>query len=677
MHTVEDLVRSVLPWGSNGALWDEESTDNPLSNDFLKISKETSLSGGWLDIPVWPPDTFAVVAMLVKWTGAYSFVKPGLPYNTPSNNDFKWEKTSDPFGLFGPNGDYRNQNSLTGQLWRYGLLEFDFTKLEEDSIFSSFQADIKSVLKADIHLNAEERQSIEDASSQLKNLVFSYERLQKIWKRIVTIHKDLPIIQPIGPWEELQVDPDRIKFFKDILNLLVISDEACTGIREQYRTNLSPWLTNYRAEQLKQNMIEYDELVGVLGVVEGITERMPEYGLANWSREDIAPVLPKSRTASLGCSLRSLCRNLALGPPITEVKTNWNNTPGSEGSDLFNVLAIPFPWQFEHSVFKPSYPDSSLCDDSISKRWRWFEVEQSWLPNSGDIDNIDKIVQEFMELIEEAEKKGGDVNCVVLPESVLTYEIFKALAEKLKDKDSLELLIAGTSDAPKTVLMGLNALLTDKPSESKHGNFVCTALYLRSGDSVEYSVSAQHKHHRWKLDSQQISDYGAAGKLDPNYDWWENINISTRSLNFWNFRKKSSIATLVCEDLARNDPAQQVLRSVGPSLVFAILMDGAQLTSRWSGRFARALSSDPGCSVLTLTNLGILRERRDGGRFEPSRKVALWADSKNGVRELALAKDAKALMLHLVGKPCNTNSLDGRSEADGALRWELAGVKDI
>jgi 5-methylcytosine-specific restriction enzyme A len=52
------------------------------------------------------------------------------------------------------------------------------------------------------------------------------------------------------------------------------------------------------------------------------------------------------------------------------------------------------------------------------------------------------------------------------------------------------------------------------------------------------------------------------------------------------------------------------MRSVGPNLVVALLMDGPQLTARWPARYASVLADDPGSSVLTLTSLGMcLRSR--------------------------------------------------------------------
>lgn len=67
---------------------------------------------------------------------------------------------------------------------------------------------------------------------------------------------------------------------------------------------------------------------------------------------------------------------------------------------------------------------------------------------------------------------------------------------------------------------------------------------------------------------------------------------------------------LVCEDLARQDPAADLIRAVGPNLLIALLMDGPQLSGRWPARYASVLAEDPGTSVLTLTSLGMAERSR-------------------------------------------------------------------
>lgn len=84
--------------------------------------------------------------------------------------------------------------------------------------------------------------------------------------------------------------------------------------------------------------------------------------------------------------------------------------------------------------------------------------------------------------------------------------------------------------------------------------------------------------------------------------------------------------------MARQDPAADLIRAVGPNLLIALLMDGPQLKDRWAARYASVLAEDPGSSVLTLTRLGMARRSRPflrttGRRAEPSQVIALWRDA--------------------------------------------------
>ena len=71
-------------------------------------------------------------------------------------------------------------------------------------------------------------------------------------------------------------------------------------------------------------------------------------------------------------------------------------------------------------------------------------------------------------------------------------------------------------------------------------------------------------------------------------------------------------------------------------------MDGPQLRNRWSSRYASVLAEDPGCSVLSLTSLGMAkrsRARADNGAVQDkSSTIALWRDAIYGEREIALGE---------------------------------------
>jgi hypothetical protein len=121
------------------------------------------------------------------------------------------------------------------------------------------------------------------------------------------------------------------------------------------------------------------------------------------------------------------------------------------------------------------------------------------------------------------------------------------------------------------------------------------------------------------------------------------------------------LVALVCEDLAQNDEIAQLIRSVGPTGVNVGLLDGPQLTSRWSARYASVLADDPGSAVLTLSSFGMVQRSRPQGR-EASRVIALWKDP-TGVREIPLEPGAHAVLL--------TVSMDRATRYTADRRWPV------
>ena len=135
---------------------------------------------------------------------------------------------------------------------------------------------------------------------------------------------------------------------------------------------------------------------------------------------------------------------------------------------------------------------------------------------------------------------------------------------------------------------------------------------------------------------------------------------------------------LICEDLARQDPVTEVVRAVGPNLVFALLMDGPQLRNRWPSRYASVLAEDPGCSVLSLTSLGMStrsRPNRDtGDAVDKSRTIGLWRDAIYGEREIALSDGQDACVLSLVCRTEPEWTIDGRLDSKPSYFPVFAGL---
>ena len=126
----------------------------------------------------------------------------------------------------------------------------------------------------------------------------------------------------------------------------------------------------------------------------------------------------------------------------------------------------------------------------------------------------------------------------------------------------------------------------------------------------------QRKHHRWSLDEAQIYQYHLGGVLHPHVRWWESMEVPRRSIQFVEVAELT-LASLVCEDLAQNDDVAELIRQVGPTFVFTVLLDGPQLDSRWAARYASVLADDPGSAVMTLTSYGMVQRSRPRGREAP------------------------------------------------------------
>ena len=151
--------------------------------------------------------------------------------------------------------------------------------------------------------------------------------------------------------------------------------------------------------------------------------------------------------------------------------------------------------------------------------------------------------------------------------------------------------------------------------------------------------------------------------------------MASRSLDFYVFRDGSCFSTLICEDLARMDPCQPILRSIGPNIVFALLMDGPQLKDRWPGRYAMSLADDPGSSVLSLTSKALMR--RSSHMFNTPETIALWRDPYGETIELVTPVNSHALLLNLARSTNEDNTLDGRREKKKSYSWRICGSQPL
>jgi hypothetical protein len=161
-----------------------------------------------------------------------------------------------------------------------------------------------------------------------------------------------------------------------------------------------------------------------------------------------------------------------------------------------------------------------------------------------------------------------------------------------------------------------------------------------------------------------VEQYHLGAALHPHIRWWEAIDVPRQAIQFVEVAELV-LTSLVCEDLAHNDDIAQLIRSVGPTVVMNMLLDGPQLTSRWTARYAGVLADDPGSAVLTLTSYGLVERSRPAG-LDASRVIALWKDPTRGVREIPLEPGAHGVLLTVCMDRATRFSADGRWPADNS-----------
>lgn len=464
--------------------------------------------------------------------------------------------------------------------------------------------------------------------------------LMKAWRGLLSA-SDEPVFQASPP----ALSPPF--WWKDALALFCIADEAARDVG--FATGRT------RSAQALQIELRVRQIIKSGGKC---------YSISGADRDHLC-VLPKSRTPRVGCTLRSLSHHLALLPPRGLARAYW--TPAwstveqqESGDRAFNMLIVPMPYRIRATAF------AGVSSDD--QHWGWFSVDPHWCPGTGDhrIDGgIDGFLAFIGQLIVEARRDVGTVHGLVLPEVALSHDVFHRLCDHLKEREGFELAISGLFDA-----RGASGNL-------RHGNFAAMARFgMSSSGERDYSISIREKHHRWRLDRAQIEAYALGSSLNANHGWWERIDILSRSLDMFVLRGNATVTTLICEDLARNDPCQELVRGIGANLVVALLMDGAQLKDRWPARYATVLADDPGSSVLTLTSFGMIRRSNETGLFPlpPSRQIGLWRDDSGRVNELALPAGAQGLCLSLQPTQLVERTLDGRDDQGDAQSWRLTGV---
>ena len=387
---------------------------------------------------------------------------------------------------------------------------------------------------------------------------------------------------------------------------------------------------------------------------------------------DVLCILGKQHTPQRGATFRSLSHHLALYLP-SDIGARWINPvpktldPGPR-REMLNLLLLPWPTVVETDDFDEMRDLSSRGDgQSLAGYFRY---------NPKRVSTTSDFEAELTRAIQSARKHAGAIDAIIFPELALTLEQYR-IAENTAFHER-GILICGMRQAgihPENWDLNLSVLQPAGPLRDPNATPDPKDPMLANLRLV------QAKHHRWYLDRDQIVSYQLGGRLPTARSCWEYIELPERVLHFVTLNKMTW-SVLVCEDLARQDPAADLIRAVGPNLLIALLMDGPQLSGRWPSRYASVLAEDPGTSVLTLTSLGMAErarpvKRSTGSRADPSRVVALWRDAVAGEIQIALDPRDDACVLSLECRMLTEYCADGRGDG-GQTRYPVfAGYKSF
>jgi hypothetical protein len=423
-----------------------------------------------------------------------------------------------------------------------------------------------------------------------------------------------------------------------LVDLLAVADEACVELgiykidsRRRELGGLGAF--RFQAEKL---------FVNSMTAPEGAT-------LCKEIHPSRARVLPKMHTPQSGLTIRSLSHHLGFCPG-SDMRPNWYSLASNKTSHSFNLLLIPWPKVVDPSQFVATRK-RGLSDEVREDGYGLFTFQSREGPT----------VDYVRCLLVEAEERVGHVNGIVFPELAMTETEFGAIAKEFATPDRF--VISGVGRAADNTA-GMNSAILE---------VVDPQLKDEVGDLVHIRIP-QKKHHRWKLEKNQIVQYGIGSNLHPLANWWEHIELGDREISFVSIQPWLTMSVLICEDLARPDPVGDVIRSVGPNLIIALLCDGPQIGSRWPGRYASGFADDPGSSVLTLTSFGMSKlSRSTDASKDRSDVVALWRDARIGTREIACPVGFDAIVLNVTAEYHQEWTADGRGDGKNSGYPVLSG----
>ncbi|PCH72010.1 MAG: hypothetical protein COC12_06880 [Rhodobacteraceae bacterium] len=497
-------------------------------------------------------------------------------------------------------------------------------------------------------MNQEDRKKADDASITWRQTSKFPEFCKDLWKTL-TKNWDNPLL----PGFYDRVEDCAPEWWKAALTLTMVADMACERI-------LQGKAEKFDTEGPFERMIKWSYLVQEKKAQSKSVEFRPPASLTMVADTSVVCVLPKMRIAPVGATLRNVSRNLSLLPGRGEVRCYWSNigdtaTP-SEDNETLDILLIPEPRRIGSIDFVPQANGNRTNNVLHREKWNWdnFDLAQNWIKTEG---NRAKFLADCAKLLLKAKRQSRCVNAVILPEYAVDYALFEQICDKLKViEPRLEFVISGSSNN----------------CHGQSGNMVLTRVWDSQEKPEFHITNSRRKHHRWRMDRRQVEAYALSSALNPKIvNWWENTPLGRRELYFHRFRKASVFSVLICEELARSDPCHEILRSVAPNLIFALLLDGPQIQKRWPAQYASNLADDPGSSVLTFTSYGLIERANLQGHFDPNFSIAMWKDDTGKVVEIPMPQSdgPRGVLLSLWPEHIRDITITGKRSEERAWRY--------
>ena len=426
--------------------------------------------------------------------------------------------------------------------------------------------------------------------------------------------------------------PKANRLARALVTLHAVADEACTGFGLLGGIEEEGALTAFLANLL-----------------------LTAYGSLATIGKHFGVVLPKMRTPQSGLTLRSLSHQVTFH--TSEVEVMWRTFPwASVQENSMNLLLVPWPTQVEERRF------SAMRETFSAVRYFQYSPDQ----NGNGSERLPVLVEHIVRVNREV----GRLHMVVLPELALNYREYTEFLNMLR------LARSRKENRIQHVPMVIAGVQRDD------ADVATNQVHLAAFFAGRWYELAQRKHHRWKLDRNQIRQYQLESRFATARSWYEHIPLSQRRLSFLAPTPWLTLCPLICEDLAQLEPVAELIRGVGPTMLAALLMDGPQLRDRWSARYASVFADDPGTAVLTLTSLGMVKRSRrvDASTAQVAASdptIGLWKDQPSGWRSLEMPNGHDTILLSVSSAWGQEFTADGRSDHSVASVFRFEGQRHL